>query len=264
MWNVSLQAKIDSALKTGQIYVVYQPQFRLPNEQLCGFEALVRWNDPERGLISPSYFIEQCEHAGRMEALTRKVFSEAIETINDSPFARGPYRLSMNVSATMLGDDRLVDILERTLSATGFDPARTTLEITETARIADFDRAKATLTRLQALGARISIDDFGVGAANLETLLRLPFDELKIDRVFVARIREDSKARNIVQSLISLSRNVGLEVVAEGVEDRFTLDILNSLGCEGVQGYVLGRPGPLAEMLQFQDVVSDAMSTPLH
>jgi len=256
MWNVSLQAKIDAALKGGQIYVVYQPQFQLPGERLCGFEALVRWNDPERGPISPSYFIEQCEHAGRMEALTRKVFAEAVETISRSPFAEGPYRLSVNVSATMLGDDRVVDILERTLVASGFDARRITLEITETARIPDFDRARAALTSLQALGVRISIDDFGVGAANLETLLRLPFDELKIDRAFVARIREDTKARHIVQSLINLSRDVGLEVVAEGVEDRFTLEILNSLGCEGVQGYVLGRPGPLSEMLQFQDSTS--------
>src|SRR5690606_30561923 len=232
MWNVSLQAKIDAALKGGQIYVVYQPQFQLPGERLCGFEALVRWNDPERGPISPSYFIEQCEHAGRMEALTRKVFAEAGETISRSPFAEGPYRLPVHVWATMLGDDRVVDILERTLVASGFDARRITLEITETARIPDFDRARAALTSLQALGVRISIDDFGVGAANLETLLRLPFDELKIDRAFVARIREDTKARHIVQSLINLSRDVGLEVVAEGVEDRFTLEILNSLGCE--------------------------------
>lgn len=260
MWNVSLQAKIDAALKGGQIYVVYQPQFQLPGERLCGFEALVRWNDPERGPISPSYFIEQCEHAGRMEALTRKVFAEAVETVSRSPFAEGPYRLSMNVSATMLGDDRVVDILERTLAASGFDARRITLEITETARIPDFDRARAALTSLQALGVRISIDDFGVGAANLETLLRLPFDELKIDRAFVARIREDTKARHIVQSLINLSRDVGVEVVAEGVEDRVTLEILNSLGCEGVQGYVLGRPGLLSEMLQFQDCTAGKMA----
>ena len=255
MWNVSLQAKIDAALRSGQIYVVYQPQFRLPGERLCGFEALVRWNDPERGLISPSYFIEQCEHAGRMEALTRKVFSEAVEAISNSSFTDGPYRLSMNVSATMLGDDRLVDILERALGTSGFDPSRITLEITETARIPDFDRARAALTSLKALGARISIDDFGVGAANLETLLRLPFDELKIDRAFVARIRDDTKARSIVQSLITLSREVGLEIIAEGVENRITLEILNSLGCKGVQGYALGRPGPLSEMLQFRDVI---------
>src|SRR5690606_24332159 len=113
MWNVSLQAKIDAALKGGQIYVVYQPQFDLPSESLCGFEALVRWNDPERGPIAPSYFIEQCEHAGRMEALTRKVFAESVEAIGQSSFAHGPYRLSVNVSATMLGDDRILDILER-------------------------------------------------------------------------------------------------------------------------------------------------------
>ena len=246
MWNVSLQAKIDAALKGGQIYVVYQPQFHLPTETLCGFEALVRWNDPERGPIAPSYFIEQCEHAGRMEALTRKVFAESVEVMGQSSFAQGPYRLSMNVSATMLGDDRVLDILERTLAASSIEASRLTIEITETARIPDFDRARLVLRKLQDRGVRTSIDDFGVGAANLEALLRLPFDELKIDRAFVSRIRDDAKARQIVQSLIDLGKGIGLDVVAEGVEDRFTLEILKSFGCGGVQGYLLGKPEPLS------------------
>lgn len=247
MWNVSLQAKIDAALKGGQIYVVYQPQFELPNATLCGFEALVRWNDPERGPISPSYFIEQCEHAGRMEALTRKVFAESITAIGNSAFAEGPYRLSVNVSATMLGDDRVLDILERTLADSSLDTSRLTIEITETARISDFDRARAVLSRIRALGVRTSIDDFGVGAANLETLLRLPFDELKIDRAFVSRIKDDGKARQIAQALIDLGNGVGLDVVAEGVEDHFTLEMLKTFGCGGVQGFLLGMPGKLSE-----------------
>src|SRR5690606_22014040 len=152
IWNVSLQANIDAALKGGQIYVVYQPQFHLPTETLCGFEALVRWNDPERGSIAPSYFIETCEHAGRMEALPRKVFAESVEAISKSPFAQGPFRLSINVSATMLGDDRVLDILEQTLAASTFQASSLTIEVTETARIPDLDHARAVLGRLRALG----------------------------------------------------------------------------------------------------------------
>ena len=248
IWNVSLQAKIDAALKEGQIYVVYQPQFDLPHERLCGFEALVRWNDPERGAISPSYFVEQCEHAGRMEALTRKVFTESVAAIGCSEFAESSYRLSVNVSATMLGDDRVLDILERTLAGSNLETCRLTIEVTETARISDFDRARAVLSQIRALGMRTSIDDFGVGAANVETLLRLPFDELKIDRAFVSRIKDDVKARQITQSLINLGNGIGLDVVAEGVEDRFTLELLKTFGCGGVQGFLLGRPGRLSDM----------------
>ena len=248
LWSISLQAKIDAALKSGQIYVVYQPQFEVCSGKISGFEALVRWNDTERGPIAPSYFIEQCEHAGRMEALTRKVFEEATQTMDCSCFAEGSYSLSINVSATMLGDERLVDILQQTLAGSRLEPKRITIEVTETSRIGDFDRARAVLGKLRALGVRTSIDDFGVGAANLETLLRLPFDELKIDRNFVSRIREDSKARKIVQSLINLSRDIGLTVVAEGVENDDTLAILKSIGCENVQGYALARPGSISEM----------------
>ncbi len=248
MWNVSLQAKIDAALKSGQIYVVYQPQFDLPTETLCGFEALVRWNDPERGPIAPSYFIEQCEHAGRMEALTRKVFTESVGALEGSPFSVGRARLSLNVSATMLGDDRVLDILEQTIVTSNLDAKLITIEVTETARIPDLDIARSVLGKIQDRGLRTSIDDFGIGAANLETLLRLPFDELKIDRVFVSRIREDATARQIVQSLIGLGKGLGLEVVAEGVEDRFTLEILKSFGCDAVQGYLLGRPASLSDL----------------
>lgn len=248
MWNVSLQAKIDAALKSGQIYVVYQPQFHLPTNQLLGFEALVRWNDPERGAISPSYFIEQCEHAGRMEALTEKVFHDTVHGIANSAFANGPYRFSVNVSATLLGDDRVVEMLKDALAQSSVARSRITLEITETARIADYEAARSALRKLQALGVRTSIDDFGVGAASLETLLRLPFDELKIDRMFVARIKDDVKAKRIVEALVHLSNGLNLDVIAEGVEDHKTLDILRSLGCEGVQGYALGHPVSLAEL----------------
>lgn len=246
MWNVSLQSKIDAALKGGQIYVVYQPQFDLETETPCGFEALVRWSDPERGSIAPSYFIEQCEHAGRMEALTRKVFTEAADAIGNSTFSEGSHRLSVNVSATMLGDDRVIDILEQTLAHSSLDAKRFTIEITETARIPDFDRARTVLDRIRTMGVRTSIDDFGVGAANLETLLRLPFDELKIDRAFISRIKDDAKARQIAESLIDLGKGIGLDVVAEGVEDQFTLEILRSLGCSSVQGFLLGKPAALS------------------
>ena len=249
-WSVSLQAKIDDALKSGAIFLVYQPQFDLSTGAMIGAEALVRWNDPDRGQIPPSYFIEQCEQAGRMEALTRKVFEDAVESIAASPLAGVPFQLSVNVSATLLGDSRVVDMLSDVLASTSLPASRLTLEITETSRIADYEVASAVMHRLRKLGVRLSVDDFGVGAASLETILRLPFDELKIDRIFVSRIRESAKARAIVNSLVHLSHDLGIPVIAEGVEDEETLTILRESACDAAQGYMLGRPGQLAHLLE--------------
>jgi EAL domain-containing protein (putative c-di-GMP-specific phosphodiesterase class I)/GGDEF domain-containing protein len=245
LWNISIQAKIDQALKSGEIYVVYQPQFDLTTGALLGAEALVRWNDRERGHISPAYFIEQCELAGRMDALTRKVFEEAIESVSSSPLRERDFQLSINVSATLLHDLRVFEMLIEVLSSTALPPSRLTLEITETSRIADYGAACAVMDRLRQFGVRLSIDDFGVGAASLETLLLLPFDELKIDRMFVSRVRDSAKARSIVELLIGLSRQLGISVIAEGVEDEQTLTLLKEIRCDAAQGYFLGKPAQL-------------------
>ena len=252
LWNVSLQAKIDQALKSGEIYVVYQPQFDLRTGALLGAEALVRWNDPERGHIAPSYFVEQCELAGRMDALTRKVFREAVDSVCASPLSGTDFQLSMNVSATLLHDFRVVEMLNEVLSTSTLPASRLTLEITETSRIADYDTARTVMEHLRHLGVRLSIDDFGVGAANLETLLQLPFDELKIDRMFVSRVRDSAKARSIADSLIRLGRDVDIVVIAEGVEDEQTLALLREAGCDAAQGYFLGRPEHLHLLISRQ------------
>jgi EAL domain-containing protein (putative c-di-GMP-specific phosphodiesterase class I)/CHASE2 domain-containing sensor protein len=249
LWNVSLQAKIDQALKSGEIYVVYQPQFDLRTGTMLGAEALVRWNDRERGHISPSYFIEQCEQVGRMDALTRKVFQEAIASVASSPLANTDFQLSMNVSAILLHDLRVVEMLKEELSSTAFPASRLTIEITETSRITDYDSARTVMDQLHMLGVRLSIDDFGVGATSLETLLLLPFDELKIDRMFVSRVRDNAKARGIVESLVRLGLDIGIVTIAEGVEDAETLATLKEVRCDSAQGYFLGRPGHLVSLI---------------
>lgn len=257
LWSISLQARLDEAMKTGEIYLVYQPQFDLDTGRLYGAEALARWQDPERGEIPTSYFIEQCEQVGRMDALTRKVFDEALATVSDSPFASTDFNLSMNVSATMLSDFEIVKILEESLGRSHLSPANVTIEMTETARIADLRRASAVLSDLKALGVRLSADDFGVGAASFEPFLELPFDELKIDRLFVAQIVRDAKARRIVEHLVRLGKDLEIRVLAEGVEDQATLEILKSLGCPAAQGYKLGRPTSLMEIYRAQTSAND-------
>jgi EAL domain-containing protein (putative c-di-GMP-specific phosphodiesterase class I) len=241
-WNISLQARLDEAMKSGEIYLVYQPQFDLKTRKMFGAEALARWDDPVRGEIPPSYFVEQCEQVGRMDALTTKVFGEALTAVARSPFAALDFNLSMNVSATMLNGFEVVRLLEQALAASTVPASKVTIEMTETARIADLQRAAIVMSELKQLGVRLSADDFGVGAASFEPFLQLPFDELKIDRLFVARVETDRKARKIVEHLVTLGRDLDILVLAEGVEDEKTFDVLRSLGCPAAQGYQLGRP----------------------
>jgi EAL domain-containing protein (putative c-di-GMP-specific phosphodiesterase class I) len=249
-WNISLQARLDEAMKTGEIYLAYQPQFEIETGIMFGAEALARWNDPERGEIPPSYFIEQCEQVGRMHALTKKVFEVGIGAVSQSPFAGIDFNLSMNVSATMLNDFEVVRLLEETLTASRMSPANVTIEMTETARIADLQTAGLVMSQLKKLGVRLSADDFGVGAASFEPFLQLPFDELKIDRLFVSRMESDGKARKIVEHLVRLGRELNILVLAEGVEDQATLEVLRSVGCPAAQGYKLGRPMSLENVYQ--------------
>jgi EAL domain-containing protein (putative c-di-GMP-specific phosphodiesterase class I) len=244
-WNISLQARLDEAMKTGEIYLAYQPQFDLKTGKMFGAEALARWDDPERGEIPPSYFIEQCEQVGRMHALTKKVFEVGLGAVSATPFAGIDFNLSMNVSATMLNDFEIVRLLEESLTASRMAPKNVTIEMTETARIADLQTAALVMSQLKRLGVRLSADDFGVGAASFEPFLQLPFDELKIDRLFVSRIESDRKARKIVENLVKLGRDLDILVLAEGVEDQATFEVLRSLGCPAAQGYKLGRPTSL-------------------
>ncbi|MXO94930.1 EAL domain-containing protein [Erythrobacter aquimaris] len=253
LWDISLRARIDAAMEAGEIYCVYQPKIDMFSGSLTGVEALVRWHDPERGFISPIKFIAQCEKAGRMEHLTRYVLQTACNAGRLMHFRGSTVSMSVNISATLLNDMRIVGIVRNTLQATGFDPRALILEITETARIGDLERAASILEELKSLGVKISMDDFGVGAANFETFFGLPFDELKIDRLFVDSIARSTKARAIASSIVDMGKAARITVVAEGAEDDKTLQILNEIGCRYVQGYALARPLSLTNLLEFKE-----------
>jgi EAL domain-containing protein (putative c-di-GMP-specific phosphodiesterase class I)/GGDEF domain-containing protein len=251
-WSISLQAKIDEALERRDIYVAYQPQLSLRTGLVTGAEALVRWQDPERGAISPAYFIEQCEQTGRMASLTQRVLDDSLAAAAALELAGFPLAMSINISATLLADDRIADMVAESVERGGIAAKNIVLEVTETARIADYDSARRVMERLRAGGSRLSIDDFGVGAASLEMLMRLPFDELKIDRMFVGKLKSSDKARGIVSSLLDLGRRLELSVVAEGVEDAETLDLLRQMGCDLAQGYHIARPLKFRDFIEFQ------------
>ncbi|MBL8657275.1 MAG: EAL domain-containing protein [Altererythrobacter sp.] len=251
LWDLSVRARIDAAMEAGEVFCVYQPKIDIAEDRLIGVEALVRWEDPERGFIPPLHFVMQCEKAGRMEYLTRYVLQSACSAGKLIHFRGSLITMSVNISATLLADMRIVGIVRNVLQATGFDPNYLTLEITETARIRDLAQARVVLKALKALGAHLSMDDFGVGAANFETLQALPFDEIKIDRQFVSRAASSVKARAITASIVGLGATARIAVVAEGAETESDLRILREIGCWQVQGYALARPMPLTNLLQY-------------
>ncbi len=250
IWNISLQARIDAALENGEIYLAYQPKVMLQSGEIVGAEALVRWKDPVKGHIPPDFFIRQCETAGRMSQLTRFVLTQACQAGIAFENEGLHLPIAVNISATLLHERSIVAMVSQILDETGFDPRRLTLEITETYRISNLDLAAEILNELKALGTKISMDDFGVGAASLEALLRLPFSELKIDRLFIAPMATDPKALGIVKNVLQMGRDLRIIVVAEGVEDQATLTLLRDSGCIVAQGFAISRPVKLDQILE--------------
>ena len=253
IWNISLQARIDAALGNGEIYLAFQPKIMVQTGEIIGAEALVRWKDPVKGHIPPDYFIRQCETAGRMSQLTKFVLGQACSAGIAFEDAGLHLPIAVNISATLLHERSIVSMVSQALEESGFDPHRLTLEITETYRISNLDLAAEILGELKALGAKISMDDFGVGAASLEALLRLPFSELKIDRTFIAPMTSDPKALGIVKSVLQLGRDLRIIVVAEGVEDAGTLTLLRDSGCVVAQGFAISVPLPFERILEYHN-----------
>jgi EAL domain-containing protein (putative c-di-GMP-specific phosphodiesterase class I) len=207
-------------------------------------EALVRWNHPERGLLYPDEFLPIAEQTGIIDALTRWVLATALAQLDEWGRAVDGLAVAINISARNLARNDFADSVLRALAASGVPADRLLLEITETALVADPDRAGRSLRRLDTAGVRISIDDFGQGQTSLGYLSTLPLHELKIDKSFVLDMLNDSSHAAIVRSVIDLAHNLGFEVVAEGVETVQILDALTALGCDIAQGYLLARPMP--------------------
>ena len=186
----------------------------------------------------------QCERVGCLDELTKRVMSKSLLAAADLRAAGFDTAMSINVSAVQFVDERIADLIESELAQHQVDPAKIVIELTETARIEDYRTARNTIERIKRMGPMFAIDDFGVASANLEAIFELPFDEIKIDRLFVSRMGTSDKARAIVSNLVSLARDAHYESVAEGIEDRFTFETLRDMGCDKGQGYYIGRPQP--------------------
>ncbi|GGU23527.1 putative bifunctional diguanylate cyclase/phosphodiesterase [Lentzea flava] len=235
------------AIDHGELVLHYQPKADLRTGTVCGAEVLCRWQHPRLGLLGPDRFIPAAEETGLIEPLTQYVLDHALEQCRTWHAGGWDVPISVNVGAQCLQDPTFPDQVERLLKDHGRPPDVLTLEITESAIIADPHRATDVLTRLRELGVRLSIDDFGTGYSSIAYLRTMPVHEMKIDRSFTTNMRSDSSSGAITRSLLGLAHNLELEVVAEGVEDEETWTALAALGCDIVQGYCLSKPLPADE-----------------
>lgn len=244
--RLRLEQDLRGAVDRGEFVLHYQPVVCLSTGNLHGFEALVRWNRPGEGLVGPDRFIPCAEEMGAIIPLGSWVLREACAKLaaveRTSGAAAGS--ISVNVSAKQLASPRLIEQVDAALRESGIEPGRLILEITESAVIGDPDAAAELLRRLKQIGVRLHMDDFGTGYSSLSYLHRLPLDGLKMDRSFMRGIGERREYAAVVQAIITLAHNLGMTVIAEGVETPEQVALLQSMECGFAQGYYFGRPAP--------------------
>lgn len=240
--HLALASELRTAIEYEQLHVLFQPKIGLKSKKITGVEALVRWNHPKHGMMSPEEFIPLSEETGLIRPLSYWVLAHSIQQCRRHIEAGIPISMAINISVQSLHDPRLPGEISRMLQEAKVPPGLIKLEITETAIMQDPARALEILSALSNMGIRLSIDDFGTGYSSLAYLKQLPVDEMKIDKSFVTSIAQDENSVVIVRSIIDLAHNLGLKVVAEGVENEHVYDLLEKLGCDIVQGFYMGHP----------------------
>jgi len=239
----ALQQDLRTAIQRQEVELYYQPQARI-NGKVTGFEALVRWHHPRHGLVSPTIFIPLAEESGLIMDLGEWILRSACREAASWP---QPLDIAINLSPVQFRHGDLPKLVHEILLETGLPPGRLALEITEGVLIDDFNRAVSILRRLKALGVRIAMDDFGTGYSSLSYLQSFPFDKIKIDKSFIANLGHSQQAATIVRAVIALGRGLDLPVLAEGVETEEQLKFLAGESCDEIQGYLVGRPKPIAD-----------------
>jgi len=248
--QLNLAVDLNTALNDQQFELYYQPKIDIKTNTIVSAEALGRWKHPDRGLISPIIFIDALEHYNLIDKYTYMAIESAIENINQWSNEGYNLKIAINISTqTLMNPDFINQVKSR---ITSFSISRRLIfEITESLFLSDNDYIFDTLTRLRSLGIELSIDDFGTGYSSLSRLKKLPVNELKIDQSFIRDMIENFDDQIIVKSIIDLAHNLGLSVVAEGVETSETLNHLNKLGCDVAQGYIISKPLPVTEFEKF-------------
>ena len=247
-WRLSILSELDSAIDRGEVWVAYQPKLDIATQRIIGAEALARWTHPEKGPIAASEFVAAAEAHDRIGKLTDFVLEKSIAAAAGLDKHGRDFEIAVNLSARLLSDKGFTLRVAALLARHGLDPSNLTLELTETAALADSGESLEMITRLRELGVRISIDDYGTGLSTLDYLKKIPASEIKIDQSFVKGMVDNRSDRLMVQSTIGLAHSLGRKVVAEGVEQREILDLLAEMECDIAQGFAIGRPMSLESL----------------
>lgn len=256
------RAELKQALENGYLEAFYQPKIECKSNRLVGFEALSRIRHPEWGLILPDSFIRVAESHNLIYDLTLSILDQALSFLarkfGSNPagdcaqsFSSSPLRVAVNVSCQILRRKEFVEDLLLRCRKYDVSPERVILELTETAAMENPAESLALLTRLRVQGFHLSIDDFGIGYSSMLQLVKLPFSEIKIDKSFVMTATSKAESRTVISSVVSLGRSLNLCSTAEGIEDAETLDYLRYIGCDTAQGYLISRPVPESQILQW-------------
>ena len=257
--RLDVESNIRRALSNGEFLVYYQPKINVNNRRVSGMEALVRWRDPYRGMISPGEFIPVAEESGLIEQIGQWVLEETCaQNCRWQSEGLSPVRASVNVSARQFRNRNFVSSVEEILARTGLEPRWLELEITESMLMGDMASIVARMENLRRLGVSLSIDDFGTGYSSLSYLSSFPVTTLKIDRAFIIDVQTNPQAAEIARAIIGLSRGLNLEIVAEGAEEIEQIDFLRQHGCDLVQGFFYSKPLPAEE---FAVILRDGLGT---
>lgn len=255
--RLMLENDISLALERGELSIVFQPQADADTGAICGFEALARWKHPEFGSVSPADFIPAAETSGAICGIGAFVLREACRDAASWPI---PLSIALNVSPAQIEKGDFVQVVKSALEETGLDPRRLELEVTESLFINNMAYAAKMLSGIKELGVSVSLDDFGTGYSSLATLRAFPFDRIKIDRSFVFDMVGNADAAAIVNSVLGLGRAMRLTVIAEGVESEEQRNLLRILGCQRIQGYLIGKPMPSEHYAAFTRNLNPSVS----
>ncbi len=237
-----IESELHTAFTRGDFELHYQPQHDLGTGKIVGYEALLRWRHPQRGMIPPMEFVPIAEETGMIGPIGEWVLRRAC---NDARALPDECFVAVNISPVQFMTKDFLQLVRSVMAETGIAPRRLELEVTETAMMQDKDRAAAILKELSSMGISVAVDDFGTGYSNLSYLIDFSFQKLKIDRSFVSRLEQDASSGAVVSTIVGLSRALGVHTIAEGVETEHQATMLRAAGCDVVQGFYFGRPAPL-------------------
>jgi len=250
-WEI--EADLQNAIEKDQFELFFQPQIYLSDGQLFGAEALIRWENGNKGFIRPDLFIPVAEKSGQIYEITKWTLNAALWFRKSWPKGMDSLSVAVNISTKMLNEPNFADMVSAAVSIYGVEHKHLTLEITESALVEDMTSSFSTLDELRSLGINISIDDFGTGFSSMEYFKRIPANELKIDKTFIQYMLENPMDQHIVQTIIQMAKGFDLTVVGEGIQDQKTFDRLCDLKCDIAQGYHLAKPMPGDSFMEWID-----------